>query len=88
MEPAVELGIHKEVKGSQKFSSRVLDTLIKTFRLELRPDFKHAVFLLKQIYTASFSLGPVAATNEKNLLVICSFHEVHKRRNGPFFSES
>lgn len=44
MEPAVELGIHKEVKGGQKFSSRVLDTLIKTFRLEQRPDFKNAVF--------------------------------------------
>lgn len=60
MEPAVELGIHKEVKGGQKFSSRVLDTLIKTFRLEQRPDFNHGMFLLKQIYAASFSLGPVA----------------------------
>lgn len=62
-EPAVELGIHKEVKGGQKFSSRALDTLIKTSRLEQRPDFKCVTFLLKQINVvslASFFLGPVA----------------------------
>lgn len=44
MEPAVQLGIHKEVKGGQKFFSRVLDTLIKTSRLEQRPDFKCRIF--------------------------------------------